>query len=664
MRTADVLNAALRVTPARAVDANWNVSSTLAPDLESAKTSPAGDFDSDDELPVPNYVDHEDRGYYPDTLPRRCTDYLMCPLYAVFVIAFLIISCDAILNSKLDEIPMGVDYSNTPCGTLQNSGKPFLYFCEIDEYVGARASVAYPTCVSECPARMNQTVECFNGNGFDKLLTYSTIEAGTMCLPQGGADDPGISDAMIKYYFWHRTPYFMLGLWRRIMDLELHIFFAGIIFGSILFSYLYIELLSRYAKMVVQNSIILIILAIFSAGVVTYICSANILWSSQCHLWMRGPRGWTAAIFFLGVAATLTCFAVRDWEMIEVAIDKLTLACRCIIDARALRVGPLFRVVTWLFNVAFCVYVLACSWSTQSLDHMWDTADTLRYVGGKLFSIFVVVWTNGTIAQFCNLSFVYISQIWYFKCKESAMMGKISLRAYWHMLRYHAGSMVLAGVVVPCVSPLRLITEVLHRADLDCAGLFEGFLDGLSHHGMTDVAFQGHDWCNAARHAQDVLSSEATTRGYLRVAYSGFCILGLAVFAIGGFYAMLCIIWLHPEFSDPTNVRYIASPRLAAGTAAFIAAFTAFPFMMIFGPVSESILYCEIVENQRSFDVQNEKEKEQVKQNGRTGDCSATVAKEFKRLICLEDEPAIVVVPRNHHVLSTFPLRPSQGQVE
>ena len=117
--------------------------------------------------PIINFYDDEDRGFYPETVPRRCQDCLWLPVYLVFASVFAVIcyaginhnlvaqrvtwqisSCyTELLNSCTYTVPtqpsakpckvvlvktkvwVARDYRFQQCGIGDNVGKPYLYFC-------------------------------------------------------------------------------------------------------------------------------------------------------------------------------------------------------------------------------------------------------------------------------------------------------------------------------------------------------------------------------------------------------------------------------------------------------------------------------------------------------------------------------------------------------
>ena len=96
----------------------------------SAFLSCPGGEETDSEAsakPLVNFFDDEDRGFYPETVPRRCTDCCWIPTYLAALGLFVFVSIYSTKHHMLSEslwVPR--DYNFHACGAGENEGKEWL----------------------------------------------------------------------------------------------------------------------------------------------------------------------------------------------------------------------------------------------------------------------------------------------------------------------------------------------------------------------------------------------------------------------------------------------------------------------------------------------------------------------------------------------------------
>lgn len=76
--------------------------------------------------PLVNFWDDEDRGYYPDTVPRKCTDTCWVPIYLVFLALFIYVCEYAYSKNLLTHAWVPRDYKFRSCGEGVMAEKPPL----------------------------------------------------------------------------------------------------------------------------------------------------------------------------------------------------------------------------------------------------------------------------------------------------------------------------------------------------------------------------------------------------------------------------------------------------------------------------------------------------------------------------------------------------------
>ena len=71
-----------------------------------------------------NFWDDEDLGYFPDTVPRRCTDCCWIPIYFIALSLFASVCFFAATHHLIDRTPwLPRDYKWRACGEGENVGK-------------------------------------------------------------------------------------------------------------------------------------------------------------------------------------------------------------------------------------------------------------------------------------------------------------------------------------------------------------------------------------------------------------------------------------------------------------------------------------------------------------------------------------------------------------
>eukprot|EP00930_Biecheleria_cincta_P024680 TRINITY_DN17648_c0_g2_i1.p1 TRINITY_DN17648_c0_g2~~TRINITY_DN17648_c0_g2_i1.p1 ORF type:complete len:685 (-),score=72.21 TRINITY_DN17648_c0_g2_i1:73-2040(-) len=617
--------------------------------------------------PVPNWEDDQDRGFYPDTLPRRCTDCICIPFYFVCFSVLMAFSVHEIMHSSLSTRSFtGRDYMGMPCGEDDNADKPYVYFClnrmTADEFLvdNKRLNTLYPLCVEDCPSAWNETIECYIGNGtIAAIRTYASFAQNRICTPQTGTAGNPIFVQLIHFYLRYRPIQLAVNMFERTWEI-----LAAFAVGFMVTAFVYTQLVSRFVSQIVWTGLALCVLGPAGFALRFWWCDNKI--PGGCRSIVNPKPAFYAT---LAITVVLACVICRASNAINKAVVCMHWSCKCVREVPSLKMAPVLRTLWELATLDFYVYAILCVWSNTNVDalrgEMTDKIvvkkddDLLSpVVAGLVISatVFVCLWNMVLLHQVNNVAQVYAVQTWFFQggMRDYEMTRRPSVfYGYWIAFRYHFGTCIYAALVICVVTPVRLPLKIITNLLRDrsnpigmcfigcCDGLiafYDDNLSGLSSHAIYDVVLNGYPFTEAARHCAYILSEEGHVGGILKGATWLFEIAGVGTFAFAGFYGMLAV--LSYGYSDPQSERFVSVPTVLGMVAAVLAVLTSYPFTHLFRITSDAILYSRTVEKQRTPPLEGS--------SGGMGKnlCSADLG----WLICMDSEqrmPARYETPKN-----------------
>lgn len=391
---------------------------------------------------------------------------------------------------------------------------------------------------------------------------------------------------------------------------------------GIVLSYVYITLLRFRASILVRGGLATLILGPLSFGAYFIWC-----WRKEhCPMSTGDKLGDGASGFgFLIIGLTFLAVSCNLEHNVEMAISCIEWSCKAVLETPSLKLEPVLALACRGVVDGASILLIAWIWTSEL-----DDKDTFKMqyqtllppqselqLGMCAIVAFWCLWTNWIITALSDFVIMYTTEQWFF---NGGMEGTghapccSILRAYFVCLRYHFGTMVLGGATVGSIQPLRLALGFVHAAVemesnsvlavLSCccncvSDLYTLYLEPLSRNAYMDLALNARDFWDSAAHALEVNSFQADTIHILNGATWLFQVAGLGAITFLGNLQTWLIMRYYPGFLDPYSAVYVQDPAfLAIGGA--VASFTmAFPFMMIFDTVSDTILFCWIVHNQR-----------------------------------------------------------------
>lgn len=617
----------------------------IARDREDDGAGPAAEefHSSEDELsdasvlaapvgskPVPNWVDDEDRGFYPDTLPRRCTDCMCIPFFVVCFSVLMVFSGHQMMHSSLSSrIFTGRDYMGMPCGEDENADKPYEYFClngmtqEQFLFDDKQLNMQYPLCVADCPSSWNETIECYIGNGkLEAIRTYASHAHNRICTPRTGTAGNTIFVQLIHFYLRHRP--FQLAMNMLEQTWEILLAFAV---GFMVLAFFYTHFVARFIKTIVWTGLISCVLGPAGLAVRFWWCYKIV---DDCGVVVH-PK--IACYATSAVTVILACIICRASDGINKAVVCMHWSCKCVREVPAIKMAPVVRTLWELVTLDFYLYAILCVWSNTDVDALEeDMADKVVVKKGKDTDLlsptlagFVIcgnalfcIWNMVMVHQVNNVATVYAVQTWFFqggmRDYQSTRRPSI-MHGYWIAFRYHFGTCIYAGLVISVVFPVRLLLKIITNLLRDhsnpigmcfngcCGGLvafYDNHLSGLSSQAVYDVVLNGFSFTEAARHSTYILSEEGDVAWILKGATWLFEVAGVGTFAFAGFYGMLGVL-SYGCYSDSNSPHFVSVPTLLGIVAAVLAVLTSYPFTNLFRITSDAILYSRTVEKQRQL---------------------------------------------------------------
>ncbi|CAJ1368462.1 unnamed protein product [Effrenium voratum] len=394
--------------------------------------------------------------------------------------------------------------------------------------------------------------------------------------------------------------------------------------SGVILSYVYITLLRFRASMLVWAGLTILTLGPLSTGLYFLWCwkrGDGQCWASTGDKLTDAGTGFGMTL--IGITfMTITCNLEQD---VELAINCIEWSCKAVLETPSLKMEPVLA-LTCRGIVDFAALCLIAMILTSDLqdDKIAETSyqSLLPPQDETQITMLAIVtcwclWTNWIITAVADFVIMYTTELWFF---NGGMQGRghapccSILRGYFICLRYHFGTVASGGLIVGTAQPFRIVLGVLSGAVrmesnsvcaiLSCCcsfvvELYEVYLDPLSRNAYMDLALNAHNFYDCAYHAADVNAQHVDTVHILNGATWLFQVAGLGAITFLGHMQTCLIIKYYPGFEDRYSPDYVQNPFFLSICGAVVSFVMSFPFMMIFDTVSDTILFCWIVEKNR-----------------------------------------------------------------
>ncbi|CAK9111859.1 Choline transporter-like 1 [Durusdinium trenchii] len=608
--------------------------------------TPVNAQDSDEELSgTPKAretsTDPKDKGFNPSTVPRECTDVFWIIPFIICLGLTVFIWNDAIKNGNLHDLVSLPDLNGNLCGHGVNRDKPFLYFCmqQSSQWVfqgnDKRLDMANPVCVGMCPGTYNTSTRCW----LPLNQTYAWVQdyptqafIGMLCRPSRKFTQ-SLSDQFMTFV-QTAPPVASFSMIMRAWTA-----FITVAIVALVFSYLFIVALSFCAPCLVLAGVLIVVTASFASSAYLFWCSrkdaqrTDLCGISEGASAEESIAAWSLLVLgfiFLWIGCQMSAW-------METAVKCISWSCKCILATPSLSLLPpttlALRGVS-LYGFIYVCLMLASkgigkySWATKSSSTEYSTdvhwmaqaidLSPLEWVC-LVGTIFMGLWVQGLITAWTHFVQLYTSQMWYFSggIRGTGSAPVLSVfRAGCVGIRYHLGSLIGGGLKQVLALPFRLTLGWLLEASQNqynpvsyvisgccdtCLGCYKRFFTLMSRNAYMDVSLQATAFNEASEHVNAILAMqhEASAMALLNGATWLFQLVGLAAIASIGHLAMGMEIQVVDRFHNLRSPDYVQQPELLCVAGALLALAIAFPFMMLFDIVSDSILYCNTVQKMR-----------------------------------------------------------------
>jgi len=193
--------------------------------------------------------------------------------------------------------------------------------------------------------------------------------------------------------------------------------------------------------------------------------------------------------------------------------------------------------------------------------------------------------------------------------------GCLLLRALWAVYSRHLGSVILGGFLITFMQPIQFLLVIFRALTGSLSVIFGGCcawadncydaIKPVSRDALMDVALQGMPFQEAGNHAAE--SQQGIEElGVLNGITWVFQFAGVGATTVIGHFTVFLFINLSPRFHDRESPDYVERPFLMCAAGSAIALVTAFPFMMLFDVVADSVLFSRHIERQRHRRAEDE----------------------------------------------------------
>jgi len=481
--------------------------------------------------------------------------------------------------------------------------------------------------------------------------TYPSKQVmGIYCVPEAPPDSP-LMQLVLKKTNMNGAPQQVLravGSLRRATSV-----FAYSAAAAVIFSIMYIIILSRFAKCLIYSSLFV---AVFASACLTIFFLATAYDADKTEIvpheaslsgivrkasiWLHDNRlsnpvfqsmslrqaviwsyatGCITGLLTLCMLCTLCC-AGRTLEtaaaLVDTAADCMLSMWSVVLEAvidMVLRLVLLFSLMYGLFWVVSCGDVHADSGATIGDQRVTGMTRSLSFSKEQQYMIAYYVFGCFWIMELANAigQFVisYMVVLWYYTPKESGrkIAPLLALpRAYCAAFFCHLGSLAIGSFSIAMVRMAKVALGALAananakgNKALECIAkslgcileCFQNCMEFINKNAYVDIAINSNNFCMAAKHSFTFMFSNP---GEI-VLLNGSCLIFqvIGVFSVMGLTGGLAYFGVthSEEYYSPTSQHYVAAPMLVSAVAACMGGLIATVFMLVFDQTADTLLY-------------------------------------------------------------------------
>mmetsp|Transcript_161359 Transcript_161359/g.512714 ORF Transcript_161359/g.512714 Transcript_161359/m.512714 type:complete len:800 (+) Transcript_161359:57-2456(+) len=320
------------------------------------------------------------------------------------------------------------------------------------------------------------------------------------------------------------------------------------------------------------------------------------------------------------VGSIFSVFFCTQAHKVDSAISCLEWAFQLIFTTPSLLLHPIMTIALRLVLAIWMYSLGRCIMSVFVLDIITPkTASSGADVAIATFFVFLLWWLMHWCAAVSLFVVMYTTQVWYFSgglkqdVDRADLPVMLALKAVGVCCRYHLGSMALGSLVCGVAFPFRWVLEYMTgMARLDgnpvgrvigaccscCVSLYEGVFGPLSTNAYLEVVRSSRPFMEAAGRSYDMLDDDSTVDLLSGVTLL-FQALGVGIVGTLSFMMTHLVVQIGlpgKNFNEKGAPWYVVNVSVEAFAGTCIAVFVAVPVMMLFGIVSDTVLYCHTVD--------------------------------------------------------------------
>lgn len=588
--------------------------------------------------------------------PRRVTDFLCLAVLLACLAVLGWVTHYATKHGDLRRLHHGFDFLGHLCGVGDFETRPFLFYCASSSS-SVQLDLQHPICVEKCPETSDLWHSCYAGaktsvvqtdpmtGSFAETLSYEFAKVsdyetfvflGRYCMPVEQIQYDEMKDVVLNQYGNGITEWVL-----EIMDSWEALIVAFVVAFAAGFAYLFC--LEHLAGRAVYVCLIMPCLAFCATGIYLVAHSQGALASRQglvdptfesAATTGNGKHDLILGAVLAAVGVLFGIVAICCREAVETAVGCIEATCECLLDVPSLLLIPVITLcsqvlVLSIVGFGFLLLVSCGNVKEESMAHFVSQAPEDLNVRGILrtfeyreseyyylaFYIFMMFWLFEIVGALCQFMLIYTVEIWYFVPYKSGSKRDIPsgllLRGAMLGLLCHMGSIAMGACLVATLRLFRMIGSVLAKqqekqnnavgsATAKCCvcvlTCFERFVKVINKNAYMDVAMHSNTFCTAASESFKWMMGEILSVSVLNGVTWVLQAAGIGTVSVAGAGGTYLLIKTVPMFSDPGQETFVPNPEAICIAAAVISALVAWSFMMVFDIVSDTILFCFVID--------------------------------------------------------------------
>ncbi|CAE7754318.1 unnamed protein product [Symbiodinium microadriaticum] len=566
------------------------------PVLSRAYTAPASTTEHTSKWTKEEILAHE----HPEKKQRRCTDVSWLLVFLLLLSVLLVFGFKSPSFTALLKL---ADYGGNVCGTAGKAHQRFAYICAVH---AGELQTAFTVCRESCPSSNHSKYRCSNNlTGVDaEAVDYPTdtsiFHISNLCVPRS-------VELANRLFVHHARAAEEARLYVALRRLWVPLLMAALV--GIGISYRLLFVLKKHAESLLKTGVAVIILIPWTWALFLYVMNG------------KDAEGFCWALVLIGVF--LGCISSAHATTLELAAGCIESSCECVLDMPLLQLGPLVVLLTRACAISFMLFCLLVSPAGIFYNHQarvvsFDCGQE-HCTGSLIFFICwtgMLLWVEAVITAAWEFAVSYLACTWYFddpklERKSGTTLWKLS----YTLLRYHLGSMVKAAVVIGFLRPFRFIfgtiTQVARMEYNPLRGLiffflgcfvhlYEQHFDRFSADAYVELALTAEPVSNAAVLACKVGETQVTFSSTKTGTTFVMQLVWGAIVWWAGYFTVYVIVGGHcpglEGYGNPYSSYFVGNPHLWSNAGGVISLVAAFPYMMVFDAVSDTLLYCDIID--------------------------------------------------------------------